>query len=298
MNYLVLDFGGSSVKCAVMTENADILEQFSVESQASSYTEWIERFSPVFDAYNTKYNVSGIAISTCGAVDVDSGIIHGSSSLPYIHDIDVRSLFQNRFNLPIELENDACCAALAESWLGAGRESKHFCTLVIGSGIGGAIVTNKQVEKGHNLHGGEFGFMLAEYQDGKPIIFGEVASTRALVQKVSHALSIPSDQLNGIAVFDMYSDDHTTVSPIVEEWFRYLADCIYNIQYSVDPELILIGGAVSKQPCFISKLNEKLDALMLALPISRVRPVINIAKYGNDANLIGALKHFLNRQGK
>ncbi|MDV7105087.1 ROK family protein [Vibrio sp. TH_r3] len=297
MYYLVMDFGGSSVKCAVMTESADIIELFNLESRADSYIQWIERFVPVFNHYNDKYGIKGIAISTCGAVDVDSGVISGSSALPYIHGFDVRALYQERFQVPVELENDACCAALAESWLGAGKETSHFCTLVIGSGIGGAIVKANQVQKGHNLHGGEFGFMIAEYKDEKPLIFGNLASTKALVVAVAEAIALPSDKLNGIDVFNMYTKGNETISPIVEKWFRYLAAGIYNIQYSVDPELILLGGAVSRQKNFCSKINEKLDELMSDLPFSKIRPVIGVAQFGNNANLIGALKHFLIRQG-
>lgn len=298
MCFLVLDFGGSSVKCAVMTKAAQIIEQFSVESQADSYSDWLSSFTPHFERCKNEYQLEGIAISTCGAVDVDTGFIHGASSLPYIHGVDVRAIFQKRFNLPVELENDACCAALAESWLGNGSKSSHFCTLVIGSGVGGAIVTNHQVQKGHNLHGGEFGFMIAEYREGQPVILGDVASTRALVSSAAKALSVSVSDINGIDVFNMYTEGNPTISPVVEAWFRYLADGIYNIQYSVDPELILIGGAVSKQKCFTDKINEKLDVLMSSLPISKIRPVVGITKFGNDANLIGALKHFLDRQGK
>jgi predicted NBD/HSP70 family sugar kinase len=53
-------------------------------------------------------------------VDVESGFINGASALPYIHGLDVRTLYQTKFRVPVELENDACCAALAEAWLGEG----------------------------------------------------------------------------------------------------------------------------------------------------------------------------------
>ncbi len=298
MHYLVLDFGGSSVKCAVMTEEARILEQFKVESKADSYLQWFERFSPQFERCNEKYAIQGIAISSCGAVDVDTGIIHGSSALPYIHGIDVRSLFEQKFHVPTELENDACCAALAEAWLGAGAQSEHFCTLVIGSGIGGAIVTNHLVQKGHNLHGGEFGYTVAYFSNGKPVILSEIASTQALVNCAAEALNIAPAELDGMEVFRRYNSGDEQIISVVENWFRYLAITIYNIQYTIDPERILIGGAVSKQQNFLTKINEKLNQLMSSISIAQIRPNIQVARFGNDANLIGALKHYLDRQGK
>lgn len=298
MHYLALDFGGSSVKCAVMTEDAHILESSKVKSNADSYPQWLDRFAPQFERCKEKYGIQGIAISTCGAVDVDTGIIHGSSALPYIHNLDVRCLFEHKFHVPTELENDACCAALAESWLGAGKQSEHFCTLVIGSGIGGAIVTNHRVQKGHHLHGGEFGYTIADFDHGEPVILSQVASTQALVTRAAAALDRRPEVLDGMEVFSLYNSGNVLITPVVENWFRYLALAIYNIQYSIDPELILLGGAVSQQRDFLLKINEQLTPIMSSISIAQIRPNIRIAHFGNDANLIGALKHYLDRQGK
>ncbi|MEZ9134347.1 ROK family protein [Vibrio sp. 10N.286.52.B1] len=296
-HFLVLDFGGSAVKCAVMTQAAKIKEQFSISSQAGSYSEWIETFTPHFQRLNPQYELQGIAVSTCGAVDVDTGIIHGSSALPYIHDFDVRALYELAFGLPTELENDACCAALAESWLGEGKCSKHFCLLVIGSGIGGAIVTDGQVQKGNQLHGGEFGYSIVDYHESRPVTFGNVASMRALVESATDSLGLNSSELDGIEVFEMYDAGHSGIRDIVHHWARYLATGLYNIQYHVDPEYIVLGGAVSKRADLVRLIDTYLDHIHQQLPISRVRAVPRISQFGNDANLIGALRHFLNRQG-
>ncbi|WED23711.1 ROK family protein [Vibrio sp. JC009] len=295
-HYLVLDFGGSAVKCAVMTECAEMLEHFSLPSQAQSYQDWLDGFTPYFEKYNQEYAFSGIAISTCGAVDVESGVIGGASSLPYIHGFDVRALYKKQFGIPVELENDACCAALAEAWLGAGKSSGHFCTVVIGSGIGGAIVTGKKVQKGHNLHGGEFGFAITEFQNGKPVIWGNLASTKALVKSVASALNFDENKLNGRTVFEMADAGNDIVRKLIDDWYLKLATGMYNIQYHVDPELILIGGAVSRREGFIDRINEKLDGILQSIPIPTIRPRLRVSKFGNDANLIGALRHYLNRQ--
>ncbi|KII75311.1 ROK family protein [Vibrio renipiscarius] len=297
MNYIVLDFGGSSVKCAVMNSNAQIMRQFSLSSQVDSYDSWLDMFAPHFDKYRNEFNVQGIAISSCGAVDVDSGIIHGSSALPYIHDIDVKALYNERFNVPVELENDACCAALAESWIGKGKHSDHFCLLVIGTGVGGAIVTQHSVMKGHHLHGGEFGYMIMDYQDDQPVILGHLASTHALVVMTADKLGVPVDSLNGLKVFEMYDENHSEVIAVVDKWLKYLATGIYNIQYSVDPEVIIIGGAISQRNDLIDLLNKTLDSMLAVLPVARIRPNLEVSEFGNDANLVGALKHYLNRQG-
>jgi len=297
MSYLVLDFGGSAVKCAVMTESAEILEQFSLPSQVESYENWLDAFEPHFYRCNVEFDVRGIAISTCGAVDVDTGFIHGSSALPYIHGFDVKSMFESKFGVPTEIENDACCASLAESWLGAGKGSDHFSLLVIGTGIGGAVITNKQVLKGHNLHGGEFGFTILEYQNEKPVIFGHLASTQSLVNMAAEALDVPTDSLSGIQVFELYDAQEKLIEHVVDQWLGYLAIGIINIQYSVDPEFIIVGGAISRRHDLIELINLKVSKILSSVPSARILPNVIKSEFGNDANLIGALKHYLNRQG-
>jgi len=297
MAHLILDFGGSAVKCAVMTKNAEILKQFSLPSQARSYGEWLDSFESSFKTCNQQFGIEGIAISTCGAVDVETGIIHGASALPYIHGIDVKSLYEERFGVPTEVENDACCAALAESWLGTGKSSNHFCLVVIGTGVGGAIVTEQQVMKGHHLHGGEFGYTIIAHQGQTPQIFGHLASTSVLVEMVSAEVGIPVDELNGVKVFELYDSHDARVVTAVDKWVGYLATGLFNIQYSVDPEVIILGGAISRRHDLLELINNKLDGMLAAIPAAHIRPNLKTSNFGNDANLIGALKHYLNRKG-
>lgn len=297
MNYLVLDVGGSAVKCAILTEKAEILEQFSLDGHATSYSEWLERLQPHFKRCHQEYNLQGIAISTCGAVNTETGVIEGASALPYIHGFDVRSMYEEHFSLPTELENDACCAALAESWLGRGKDSNLFCLVVIGTGIGGAIVHHQQLQKGLHLHGGEFGYAIQEYIDGKPQKFGRIASTYGLVEQAARALDIDVAQIDGKQVFAMYDAGDPMIIDVVEEWFNKLAVGLYNIQYNIDPELILLGGGVSKRPDLVTQINKKLDTIFQLFPDSHIRPIIKVSQFGNDANLIGALKNFLDKRG-
>ncbi|MBY6196143.1 ROK family protein [Vibrio hangzhouensis] len=295
--YLVLDFGGTSVKGAVMNAEASILERFSLPSQVDSYDAFLESLLPKFDEFRQNYDLKGIAISTCGAVDVERGVIEGASALKYIHNIDIRAQYHGRFGLPVELENDGCCAALAEGWLGAGSSSNNFCLLVLGSGVGGAIVNSGKVTKGAHLHAGEFGYCILRFEQGVPLTYSELASTRGMVLKTARALGVSPDELDGLKIFELYDQGEPTVIDVVEQWYMDLAIVLFNIQYSLDPECILLGGAISRRKGLIEKINQKLDGIHSHYPIAKIRPNPKLTQFGNDANLIGALKHFLNRQG-
>lgn len=298
MNILALDFGGSSVKCAVVLEEGiQFLEQFSVPSSATSFQDWVINFEPHFRRIDNLYGgIDGIAISTCGAVDVESSVINGSSALSYIHGLDTRKLFQNHFHVPVEIENDANCAALAEAWLGSGHGCESFCLVVVGTGIGGAVVSKNLISAGHNLHAGEFGFSVLDYEDGKPKVFGHLASTHALVEQSAKALNINPEKLNGVDVFDLYDQGNEVIEGVVRAWSRYLALGLYNIQYHLDPEKIVIGGAISQRHDLIEMIEAQFDLILSDLPFSTVRPKVDRAKFGNAANLLGAVRHFVNRQ--
>ena len=104
-----------------------------------------------------------MALSLPGAVDSETGIIGGSSALDYIHGPNIKEELEKRLQVRVEMENDANCAALAEVWKGAASDVNDCCFIVSGTGIGGAVVKNKRIHKGQHLHGGEFGYMIADF---------------------------------------------------------------------------------------------------------------------------------------
>ena len=207
-----------------------------------------------------------------------------------------KSLIFERYQLPAELENDACCAALAELWQGSAQQISHCCLVVIGSGIGGAIVSNRQIQHGHQLHGGEFGYMIAGEKNGLPVTFSDMASTRALVEIAAEEIGVDPKSLDGKAVFDAAKNGDARLEAVIEQWYRTLAIGLFNIQYCIDPETIILGGAISERPDLLEHLNRHLDELVETIAIAKISPKLATCQAGNDANLIGALFHYLQRQ--
>ncbi|GAM75401.1 N-acetylmannosamine kinase [Vibrio ishigakensis] len=176
--YLGVDIGGSSIKLAVMDSSGAIISKESVPSPKSDLDEFFASISSYVCQQREAYSLQGIAVSTCGAVNSEEGVIYGSSALPYLHGPNIKQMFIDRFGLPCELENDAHCAALGELWQGGAKKSNDCCLVVIGSGIGGSVVLDRRITHGHQLHRGEFGYMIASYGNGKSKTFSDVASTR------------------------------------------------------------------------------------------------------------------------
>ncbi|PSW22201.1 ROK family protein [Photobacterium sanctipauli] len=297
-HYLVLDIGGTAVKYAVMDDSAAILLKGAFPSPKSQLDDFWAALDQVVEPTRQKFNITAIAISTCGAVDCETGVIHGASALPYIHGPNFKQLIQARYQLPSELENDACCAALAELWKGAAQQTQDCCLAVIGSGIGGAIVQNRSIHHGHQRHGGEFGYMIAGHDHDLPLTFSDLASTRGLVEAAAKALNEPVETLNGKVVFERNEQGESRLTTVIDNWYRMLAIGLFNIQYCIDPEKIILGGAISARPELLIKLNQHIDELMRKMPFAKIRPQLAVCQAGNDANLIGALYHYLNRQSQ
>ena len=130
--YIGIDVGGSSIKVALVDEKGNISHNWKAKTPTS-----LERFYLLID---------------------NTGIIGGSSALPYIHGPNIKKDLEIRTNLRVEMENDANCAALAEVWIGNASDVQDSMFVVSGTGIGGAVIKDKKIHRGVHLHGGEYGY--------------------------------------------------------------------------------------------------------------------------------------------
>ena len=103
-----------------------------------------------------------------------------------------------------------------------------------------------------------------------------------------------TELLDGKEVFDQ-ADNNEVYKKYVDEYYRTLAMGIYNLQYAYDPSMIIIGGAISSRSDLLDKVNEQLDIIFSQLTHAHVRPNIKVCQFGNDANLIGATYHYIQR---
>ncbi|NWQ39628.1 ROK family protein [Bacillus sp. EB106-08-02-XG196] len=294
--YMVFDIGGTYIKYAVMNENGTKLEGGKVPTPQEGLEEFLQKISEIVTLYRQSYAFQGIALSSPGAVDVKSGYIGGASAIPYIHNVPITELIRERTDLDVSIENDANCAALAEGWLGAAKETDYYICVVIGTGIGGSIVMNHTILRGASLHGGEFGYMIMGDPLNNPLesTWSQVASTNALVQEVERRKSLEKGSLDGEKVFLLAAEGDAVADDCIKIFYKKLASGIYNIKYALDPGKILIGGGISKRPEVIEGINQELK--QLKDEIATLDITVEACHFDNDANLIGALFHNLNRK--
>ena len=285
-----IDIGGTSIKVGVLDLKGNIIERSTIELK-HDFNELIESLLSWITSVKEIYQIKGISISSPGSVNTKTGIVGGASAIPCIHGPNWRKIIGDATGLLVSIENDANCAALAEVFNGTGQSVSDILFLVCGTGIGGAIIKDRKIHHGKNLHGGEIGYMLMEEKDGKFYNFSNVASTMSFVRKAR--AHYQDDSYDGKKVFEEAAKGDTFCLEILDRFYLNLAKGIFNLQYIYDPDLILIGGAISERVDFIPKINEKLEYLLEKIEIATVMPKLGSCTHKGDANLIGALANFL-----
>ena len=294
MYFLGFDVGGSSVKFAVLDESGQFYDRGSFRTP-ETLEDFYTQLAIAKNKLSEHYTLVGIGFSLPGAVNETTGIIGGSSALPYIHDFPILQVLEEQLGLPAAMENDANCAALGEVWTGAGKDYQDVAFFVLGTGVGGALVHNKEIIHGAHLHGGEFGYL---YVSERKNILSESGCSGALVRQLASDRQIPPGDLDGQKIYAMAKAGDKDAQCYIEDMYEYLARAIYDIQYIFDPEAFLLGGAISARADLIPNIEKHLDNILRDAKVARIRPHILACQHGNDANLLGAVSHLMTRQKK
>ena len=293
--YLVFDIGGTAIKYCLMDDKGQIIDQWEFSSkEINDLDDFVKCIQEIYDKY--KHQVVGIAFSSPGVIDANNGVIEVIVAHPYLQGVCLTEVVSKACDgIKVTVENDAKCAALAETWIGNGKEYQDIIVVVLGTGIGGAIIKNKQIHHGGHLFAGEISTVIVDYDKATKqlVTWSDIASTTALCKRVAKAIEVPA--INGYQVFELANNHDQRVIDILKDFCYDIAIQLYNLQYIYDPEAILIGGGISKQPLLITMLQEAID-LISQTSNQLVIPTVNTCKYYNNANLIGALYHFLSQK--
>jgi glucokinase len=284
----VVDIGGTTIKFAAWDESKLLnIHRIQTPSDLSGFFELLDE---EVKKIKEKIDIVGVAISSPGAVNKVSGVIEGASAIPYIHNFNMQAKLQKIFDLPVTLENDANCAALAELAVGAGKKNRSLAFLVIGSGVGGTIVIDRKIWHGAHLFGGEFGYMLADNEHTLSNLGSPVELGKWYQQKTGREVS-------GKKVFELAKQDDLIAREGIDRMIDALATAIYNIQYSFDPEKIIIGGSISENPELLNMIDEKIAIIRKKVGIASLKPIVETCQYKGEANLRGAVEDYTTTYG-
>lgn len=300
-----VDLGGTNIAVGLVNEQHEITAYTSVPTGAKRPAEQI--VADLCDAVDSVLQKAGIHVEDCemigvgapGTCDVQRGIVIRSYSLSWTN-IPLSAMMGERFSVPIRLDNDANCAALAEVKAGAAVGYENVVLVTLGTGIGTGIVIHGKIYTGLKGNGTEMGHVMLD-MDGELCTCGRrgcwdaYASATALIVRAKRtAASRPESVLNrienmtGQSVFEAADQGDVTAKFVVAQYYEYLAIGISNIVNALAPDMILIGGGISRQGDRILDPVRKYIREFCFDTREDALPIIQVASMGNNAGIIGA----------
>jgi predicted NBD/HSP70 family sugar kinase len=296
MEYLVLDIGGSAIKYALMTEELEFIEKGKVPTPMDTIENFVEAVGGIYDKYKDK--IQGMAISMPGVLDSERGYAYSGGALNYNCDKEIVKILEERCNTKITIENDGKCAALAEVWKGSLKDYNDGVVVVLGTGVGGGIIKDRKLHKGRHFFAGEFSFMTTNINDPEEFenCWGNVSGSKELINGVAKVKNIAAEELDGFKVFEYANNGDEEVLKVLDNFTYKLAVQIFNLQCVLDPEVFAIGGGISAQDILLEYIKKNIDKHYKMFEMFNFpKPNVVRCEYRNDANLIGALYNFVNR---
>ncbi|MHC5249290.1 ROK family protein [Enterococcus sp. LJL90] len=288
--YIGIDIGGTNIKYGLIDDFGQILDSGKVATK-DNRKEILSTISVIVEKYRRKNCIEFVGISVPGVVN-EFGYLVTGGAIHSLYDFDFEQKVEERIGLPAFVENDANCALLAEKWLGAAQGVKDCLGIVVGTGIGGAMLINNQIYRGFQNKAGEFGFMLVDQ-----IIDGNSRdATLSLKGSIHDGVTTPYNQTmnenfrEALPIFAKYPEDQVA-KEIIDNFYQALAIGIFNLAFSLDPQKILIGGAISSDNHFIQRLNAEVEQIKNGHGdmANLVTPPIVACDLKNDAGIIGAV---------
>ncbi|NLR31775.1 ROK family protein [Levilactobacillus tujiorum] len=285
---LVIDIGGTTVKYGVWLHQQLLhKDRFKTPDNRSDLLAAIVELKA-----RLQLPFVGVAISLPGSVDTVAGRISGTSAVDYLNDFPIKATLQAALGLPVSIQNDANCAALAEVWQGNAADVTDAALLVIGTGIGGAIVMNGQLVTGKQNFTGELGYQV---MNDRGETLSELASPVRMSQRYQRLARRPHS-VSAREVYQAAAKGDALAQRCIHDMLTYLSRAAFNLVVSLNPQRLLIGGGISERPGFVDDVQQRVQRLLTrhGAPLTAD---IQACKFHNDANLIGAARQFYLENG-
>ena len=305
-----VDIGGTNVKIALVNKKGEISFPKTVPTRAemgyeytiSNITQCIKDL--LTEANITTKDIEGIGFGFPGQIDCENGIVRNLPNIPGWVNVPIAEIMQKEFNVPVKVDNDVRCMALAELNYGAGAGCKNLICITVGTGIGSGLVINGKLVRGASNAAGEIGHIKMQMQDGLICGCGDTGCFEAYVSGPSivamakeyiaggkgtkyRELAGSVDAITPAIVCQAAQQGDVVAKRIFTIMGEYLGIGLSSVVNLLNPERIVIGGGVADAgDILFEPLRKTLSER--AMPIQAAAVEVVQAKLGNSAGLIGA----------
>ncbi len=286
MHKIGIDLGGTKIEGIVLDKNNNTIDRKRISTnREEGYEAIINRISELgHELLEKSISVKQICICTPGALDPTIGVMKNSNTLCLIGEPLQKDL-EKAFELPVFMENDANCFALAESILGAAKGYGGVFGVIMGTGVGGGIIINGKIHRGPNNIAGEWGHHVL-YPDGRDCYCGNKGCTEAYIsgsalEKEWEELTGQKHMVTDIIEKGFYKDHPEWKERFILNFGRALSHVIDII----DPNCIVLGGGLSKVDILYAEGKDAVYAEVFSKQV--VTPILK-NKLGDSAGVFGA----------
>lgn len=288
-----IDIGGMSAKLGTVKDDKITAQRTVPTNSTMPYQSFLAQIIAAMEELRKEAQgeeLRMIGISSCGLIDSQKGKITYSNNIKW-EDKSIVSDIRERFQVPVKIANDAKCALLAEAVLGAGKNYDRVCMITLGTGVGGAFLAGKKLDIG-NPYSDASGILghLTVAAGGRQCTCGRSGCLEAYASATAMMASYRNKTGNEITIKELFERvrlGETAAAEVFDEFRYYLGEGLITIGNILRPEIIVIGGGISKSAdLFIGYLEEYVNRGIYggtAIPIR-----IIAAELGNDAGMIGA----------
>lgn len=293
--YLVMDIGGTAIKYCIMDKTAKIIEINEQDSKIEK-EEFFNCLDNIIQAYINE--ISGIAISFPGRIDVNEGVAHSGGNFSWVKDLPLKSILEEKYCKKVWIENDGKCSALGELWKGNLSNVENGVVICLGTGIGGGIILNGNLYRGINGSAGEFSSILENFENPMNVKnFSRIGSYKSLVNIYTEKKGTASKDYNGREFFECYENGDKIAKSALRDYVKIISTGIINIQAILDVEKICIGGGISAQDVLVNQIKKTVHNFFIKKANKAIKePIIEKCYFENSAGCVGALYNFLNME--
>lgn len=304
-----VDIGGTTCKIGFFETSGKLLDKWEIKTNTENHGESI--LSDVAKAVDNKLaqegiskeEVQGIGVGVPGPVNSE-GVVERCVNLGW-GTVDVEAELGSLTGLMVRAGNDANVAALGEMWQGGAKGCKDVVMVTLGTGVGGGIIVNGKVVAGFNGAGGEIGHITVNHDEieacncGQYGCLEQYTSATGIVRVAKRKLAKSTDEtslrkfepLTAKDVFDEAKAGDEIALGLVDEVCGILGATLSNIACVVNPEIIVIGGGVSKAGDILIESIQKhyIETAFLSCRDTKFA----LAGLGNDAGMYGCVQMLL-----
>ncbi|MBE6043827.1 MAG: ROK family protein [Clostridium thermopalmarium] len=305
-NYVIgIDLGGTKISGAVADFDGNIVSQHTIPTKAEEGEEAVlQRIILVIEkvieeSKIAKDKIAAIGIGSPGPLDAKEGKIITTPNLPFKNFNLVKPL-KDKFNIPVYLDNDANAAAIGEYIFGAGKGTSNMVFVTVSTGIGGGAILNGKIYRGNTSNALEIGHMTLE-KDGPRCNCGNYGCAEALAsgtaigrlakEEIAKGVKTSLTTYENVTSYEVFKEAEkgdAVAKAVLDKALNYLGICIANIIVSFDPEMVIIGGGVSKGGDIVFKKVQEVVNKRCFKSMAESTKIVP-AGLGTDAGLMGAV---------